>query len=161
MNPIQYPPQLNVPPPPLMTPIPLGVPPPPHSLPPPPITAPLAPALPARQAVAPLVQANVANAPIPIAQLVANPVAPAAALVLVAGGAPDPSPPHLQGLSQDLQLILTICLLADLPPLQHPQYGVVYPIHGSQLVDSISQTKQVSRTSWLMRCGRIPLVSST
>ena len=33
-----------------------------------------------------------ANAPIPIAQPVVNPVAPAAALVLVAGGAPDPSP---------------------------------------------------------------------
>ena len=93
MNPIQYPPQLNFPPPPMMTPIPLGVPPPPYSLPPPPITAPLAPAPPATQAVAMLVQANMANAPIPIAQPVANPVTPAAALVLVTGGMPDPSPP--------------------------------------------------------------------
>ena len=97
MNPIQYPPQLNFPPPPLMTPIPLGVPPPPYSLPPPPITALLAPAPLAMQAVAPPVQANVVNAPIPITQPVVNPVAPAAALVLVAGGAPDPSPPPPPG----------------------------------------------------------------
>ena len=97
MNPIQYPPQLNFPPPPLMIPIPLGVPPPPYSLPPPPIAAPLAPAPLATQTVAPLVQANMANAPIPIAQPVVNPVVPAAAPVLVAGGAPDPSPPPPPG----------------------------------------------------------------
>ena len=96
MNPIQYPPQLNFPPPPLMTPIPLGVP-PPYSLPPPPIAALLAPALPATQTVVPPVQANVANAPAPITQPVANPVAPATALVLVAGGPPDPSPPPPPG----------------------------------------------------------------
>ena len=46
LNPIQYPPQLNFPPPPLMTPILIGIPPPPYSLPPPPIAAPLAPGLP-------------------------------------------------------------------------------------------------------------------
>ena len=97
MNPIQYPPQLNFPPPPLMTPIPIGVPPPPYSLPPPPIAAPLTPALLAMQLVAPLVQANMANAPIPFAQPVVNPVAPVAALVLVAGGAPDPLPPPPPG----------------------------------------------------------------
>ena len=97
INPIQYPPQLNFPPPPLMTPIPLGVPPPPYSLPAPPMAAPLAPAPPATQVIALPVQANVVNAPIPITQPVANPVAPAAALVLVAGGAPDPSPPPPPG----------------------------------------------------------------
>ena len=123
-----------------MTPIPLGVPPPPYSLPPPPIAALLAPALPATQAVAPLVQANMANAPIPIAQPVVNPVAPATALVLVAGGPLDPLPPHIQGVNWDLELILTICQLADLPPPQHLQYGGMHPVHGSQLVDSISQT---------------------
>ena len=93
LNPIQYPPQLIFPPTPLMTPILIGVPPPPYSLPPPPIAAPLAPALPATQAVAPPVQANVASTPIPTAQPVVNPVAPAAALVLMAGGPPDPLPP--------------------------------------------------------------------
>ena len=89
MNPIPYPPQLNFPPPPIMAPIPLGVPPPPYSLPPPPIAAPLAPAPPAMQAVAMLVQANVANAPVPIIQPIANPATPTTAPVLVAGGAPE------------------------------------------------------------------------
>ena len=42
-------------------------------------------------------QANVANAPIPITQPVASPVAPAAAPVLVAGGPPDPLPPPPPG----------------------------------------------------------------
>ena len=139
LNPIQYPPQLNFPPPPLMTPILIGVPPPPYSLPPPPIAALLAPALLAMQVVAPPVQANVASAPIPRAPPAVNPVAPATAPVLMAGGPPDPLPPHLQGLNQDPQLILTICQLADLPPPQHPQYGGAHLIHGSQLVDSTSQ----------------------
>ena len=97
MNHIQYPPQLNFPPPPLMIPILLGVPPPPYSLPSPPITALLAPALPAMQVVALPVQANMANAPIPISQPVVNPVAPVAAQVLVAGGPPDPLPPPSSG----------------------------------------------------------------
>ena len=97
LNPIQYPPQLNFPPPPLMTPILIGVPPPPYSLPPPPITALLAPAPLATQAIAPPVQANMASAPIPTASPVVNPVAPATALVLMAGGPPDPSPPPPPG----------------------------------------------------------------
>ena len=93
LNPIQYPPQLHFPLPPLMTPIPIGVPPPPYSLPPPPITAPLAPAPLATQAIAPPVQANVGSTPIPTAPPVVNPVAPATAPVLMAGWSPDPSPP--------------------------------------------------------------------
>ena len=97
LNPIQYPPQLNFPPPPLMAPIPIGVPPPPYSLPPPPITAPLVPAPLATQAIAPVVQANVASTTIPTAPPVANPVAPAAAPVMMVGGPPDPLPPPPPG----------------------------------------------------------------
>ena len=97
LNPIQYPPQLNFPPPPLMTPILIGVPPPPYSLPPPPITAPLAPAPLATQAVAPPVQANMASTPILTAPPAANPVAPATALVLMAGGPPDSLPAPAAG----------------------------------------------------------------
>ena len=92
-----YPPQVNFPPPPIMTPIPMGVPPPPYSLPPPPILAPLMPAPPVTQAVAPVVQASVASVTIPTPTPVANPVAPATAPVIVAGGPPDPLPPPPSG----------------------------------------------------------------
>ena len=92
LNPMPYPPQVNFPPPPIMTPIPIGVPPPPYSLPPPPILAPLTPAPPVTQAVAPAVQANVASITISTPTPVVNPVALAAALVIVVGGPPDPLP---------------------------------------------------------------------
>ena len=97
INPILYPSQLNFPPPPIMAPIMLGVSPSPYSLPPPPIATLLPLAPPAMQAVTPLVQANMVNAPVPIAQPVANPAAPATAPMLVAGGAPDPTPPPSPG----------------------------------------------------------------
>ena len=139
LNPMPYPPQVNFPPPPIMTPIPIGVPPPPYPLPPPPITAPLMPAPLVTQAIAPAVQANVASITIPPTTPVVNPVALATAPVMMVGGPPDPSPPHLQDLNQGPQLISTICQLADLPPLQHPQYRGVHLIHRSQLVDSTSQ----------------------
>ena len=42
------------------------------------------------------------NGPVPIAQPVANPATPATASVLVAGGAPDATPPYLLGLTQVL-----------------------------------------------------------
>ena len=84
-------------PPPIMTPIPMGVPPPPYPLPPPPILAPLMPASPVTQAVAPVAQASVASITIPTPTPVANPVAPAAAPVIAAGGQPDLSPPPPPG----------------------------------------------------------------
>ena len=96
-NPMPYPPQVNFPPPPIMTPIPIGVPPPPYSLPPPPILAPLMPAPPVTQAIAPMVQANVASVTIPTPAPVANPVALATAPVIVVGGPPDPLPPPPPG----------------------------------------------------------------
>ena len=68
-----------------MTPILIGVPPPPYSLPPPPIAAPLIPAPPVTQAIAPAVQANVASITIPTPTPVANPVALAAAPVMMVG----------------------------------------------------------------------------
>ena len=49
------------------------------------------------QVVAMPVHAHMVNAPMPIAQPVANPVAPATALVLVTGEAPDPLPPPPPG----------------------------------------------------------------
>ena len=85
-NPMPYSPQVNFPPPPIMTPIPIGVPPPPYSLPPPPILALLMPAPLVTQAIAPVAQASVASVTIPTPTPVANPVAPAAALVVVVGG---------------------------------------------------------------------------
>ena len=88
MNPILYPPQVNFPLPPTMAPILLGVPPFPYSLPPPPIATPLAPVPPVMQAVTPQAQA---------VQPVANPAVPVAAPMLVAGGAPDPTPPPPPG----------------------------------------------------------------
>ena len=97
LNSIQYPPQLNFPPPPLMAPILIGVPSPPYSLPPPPITASLVPAPLVTQAVAPAVQANVASTTIPTAPPVVNPVAPATAPVMMVGGPPDPLPPPPPG----------------------------------------------------------------
>ena len=97
VNPMPYPPQVNFPPPPIMTPIPMGVPPPPYPLPPPPIPAPLMPAPPVTQAVASVAQASVASITVPTPAPVANPVAPAAALVIVAGGPPDLSPPPPPG----------------------------------------------------------------
>ena len=96
-NPIPYPPQVNFPPPPIMTPIPMGVPPPPYPLPPPPIPAPLAPAPLVTQAVAPVAQASVAGAIIPTPTPEVNPVLPAVAPVIAAGGPPDPSPPPPPG----------------------------------------------------------------
>ena len=97
LNPIQYPTQLNFPPPPLMTPILIGVPPPPYSL-------LLHPSQPRwhqlhwqHKQLPPPVLANVASAPIPTAPPVANPVAPATAPVLMAGGPPDPLPPPPPG----------------------------------------------------------------
>ena len=72
-------------------------PPPPYSLPPPPITAPLIPAPPVTQAIAPVVQANVASVTIPTAPPVVNPVALATAPVMMAGGPPDPLPPPPPG----------------------------------------------------------------
>ena len=70
---------------------------PPYSLPPPPILAPLMPAPLVTQAIAPAVQANVASITIPTPAPVANPVAPATALVMMAGGPPDPLPPPPPG----------------------------------------------------------------
>ena len=96
-NPMPYPPQVNFSPPPIMTPIPIGVPPPPYSLPPPPILAPLTPAPPVTQAIAPMVQANVASVTIPTTAPAANPVALATAPVIVVGGPPDPLPPPPPG----------------------------------------------------------------
>ena len=68
-------------------------PPPPYSLPPPPILALLMPAQLVTQAVAPAVQASMASITIPTPTPVANPLAPAAAPVIVIGGPPDPLPP--------------------------------------------------------------------
>ena len=96
-NPMPYPPQVNFPPPPIITPILMGVPPPPYSLPPPPILAPLMPAPLVTQAVAPVAQVSLASATIPTPTPVANPVAPATAPVIAAGGPPDPSPPPPPG----------------------------------------------------------------
>ena len=96
-NPIPYPPQVNFPPPPIMTPIPMGVPPPPYPLPPPPIPAPLVPAPPVTQAVAPVAQASMAGTIIPTPTPEVNPVLPAAAPVIAAGGPPDPSSPPPPG----------------------------------------------------------------
>ena len=99
-NPMPYPPQVNFPPPPIMTPILIGVPPPPYSLPPPPISALLTPAPPVTQAIVPMAQASMASITIPTPTPVANPVAPATAPVIVAGGPPDLHHPHLQDLNQ-------------------------------------------------------------
>ena len=96
-NPMPYPPQVNFPPPPIMTPILMGVPPPPYSLLPPPILAPVVPAPPVTQAIALVAQVSLAGATIPTPTPVANPVAPATALVIVAGGPPDPSLPPPPG----------------------------------------------------------------
>ena len=166
MNPIQYPPQLNFPPPPLMTPIPLGVPPPPYSLPPPPIAAPLAPAPPATQAVAPPVQANVANAPIPITQPVANPVAPAAAPVLMAGGPPDPLPPPPPGSELGSAADFDNMSVSGSSPPQHPQYRVVHPVHGSptggfHLPDLTSLMDTVAYEMWKNTIGFFHLSGHT
>ena len=97
VNPIPYPPQVNFPPPPIMTPIPMGVLPPPYPLPPPPIPAPLMPAPLVTQAVAPVAQASMASITIPTPAPVVNPVAPAVALVIAAGGPPDLLPPPPPG----------------------------------------------------------------
>ena len=140
LNPMPYPPQVNFPPPPIMTPVLIGVPPPPYSWPPPPILAPLMPAPPVTQAIAPVAQASVASITIPTPAPVVNPVAPAAALVIVVGDHLTLCHPHLQDLNQGPWLILTICQLAELPPPQHPQDGGTHLIHGSQLVGSTSQT---------------------
>ena len=112
---------------------------PPYSLPPPPILAPLTPAPLATQAIAPVVQANVASITIPTPTPVVNPVAPATAPVMMAGDHLTLHHPHPQDLNQGPWLILAICQLADLPPPQHPQYGGVHLVHRSQLVDSTSQ----------------------
>ena len=140
MNPVQYPPQLNFPPTPLMTPIPLGVPPPPYSLPSAPITALLAPAPPAMQAVALLVQANVANAPIPIPQPVANPIAPVTALVLVTGGAPDPLPPPPSGSEPGSTVDFDNISISRSFTTSASSIQGLHLVHKSQLVDSISRT---------------------
>ena len=55
------------------------------------------PAPPVTQAIAPVVQANVASITIPTPTPVANPVALATALVIVVGGPPDPLPPPPPG----------------------------------------------------------------
>ena len=96
-NPIPYPPQVNFRPPPIMNPIPMGVPPPPYPLLPPPIPAPVVPAPPVAQAVAPVTQVSMAGTTIPAPAPIANPVLPAAALVIAVGGPPDPSPPPPPG----------------------------------------------------------------
>ena len=96
-NPMPYPPQVNFLPPPIMTPILIGVPPPPYPLPPQPILGPLMPAPLVTQATAPVVQANMASVTIPTPTPVANPVALATALVIVAGGPPDPLAPPPPG----------------------------------------------------------------
>ena len=114
---------------------------PPYSLPPPPILAPLTPAPPVTQAIAPVAQASMASVTIPTPAPVANPVAPTTALVIVVGGPPDPLPPPPPGSEPgSMQLISTICQLADLPPPQHPQDGGTHLIHRSQLVGSTFQT---------------------
>ena len=64
---------------------------------PPPIATPLAPVPPVMQALTPQAQANVVNAPVPIAQPIVNPATPAAAPMMVAGGAPDPTAPPPRG----------------------------------------------------------------
>ena len=139
LNPMPYPPQVNFPPPPIMTPILIAVPPPPYSLPPPPILAPLMPAPPVTQAVAPVAQASMASITIPTPTPVVNPVAPATAPVIVVGGPPDPSPPPPPG-SEPGSVADFDNMSVDLPPPQHPQYGGMHLTHGSQLVDSTSQT---------------------
>ena len=93
MNPIPYPPLMNFPPPPIVAPIPLGVPPPPYSMPPPPTVTHLTSVPSAMQAVVPQAQANVVNIPVPTAQPTGGPVAPPQAPTVLAGGAPDPTPP--------------------------------------------------------------------
>ena len=166
MNLIPYPPLLNFPPPPIMAPIPLGIPPPPYSLPPPPITAPLAPAPPAMQVVATPVQANVVNAPAPIAQPIANPATPATAPMLVAGGAPDPTPPPPPGSPPGSvidfdNMSVSGSSTASTPSVQGHAPHPWVPTGGFHLPDLTSLTDTVAYEMWKNTIGFFHLSGCT